>query len=156
DLSDGSVLGLFAIREVKVGDKPLYVIGGRTLDRRFFASLELPAGMRAFFYQNFGTEFSPQLLVDTHNALQQPEKLAPAIRQVQQQRQETTTLIHWSANASEDETLHAIPLMGQDNQLLGILLVASSRRTYVELRQHIRSAALLAGGAGIVLAILLS
>jgi len=47
-------------------------------------------------------------------------------------------------------------LTGQANQLLGILLVGSSRRPYVELRQHIRSAALLAGGAGMILAILLS
>ncbi len=52
--------------------------------------------------------------------------------------------------------MHAIPLTGQDNQLLGILLVGNTRRPYVELRNRIRSAALLAGGAGIVLAILFS
>jgi two-component system nitrogen regulation sensor histidine kinase NtrY len=78
------------------------------------------------------------------------------IEQVERQRRETTALVHWSSNPADDETIHAIPLNGQANQLLGILLVGSSRRPYVELRQHIRSASLLAGGAGMMLAILLS
>ena len=87
-------------------------------------------------------------------ACHSPQRLAPLIQQVQQQRQETGALIHWSADALDDETVHAIPLTGQDNQLLGILLVGNSRRPYVGLRRHIRSAALLAGAAGILLAIL--
>jgi nitrogen fixation/metabolism regulation signal transduction histidine kinase len=46
--------------------------------------------------------------------------------------------------------------MGKDHPLLGILLIGNSRRSYVELKRRIRDAALLAGGGGIVLAILLS
>jgi two-component system, NtrC family, nitrogen regulation sensor histidine kinase NtrY len=46
--------------------------------------------------------------------------------------------------------------VGKDRPLLAILLIGNSRRTYVELKRHIRSAALLVGGGGIVLAILLS
>jgi two-component system nitrogen regulation sensor histidine kinase NtrY len=141
---------------VEIGDKPLYIIGGRRLDKDFLASLELPAGIRAMLYQNLGAGFSPQLLIDSSGAVQQPDRIAPLIQQVQQQRQETTTLIHWSSDAADDETVHAIPLTGQDNHLLGILLIGNSRRPYVELRQRIRSAALLAGGTGIVLAILFS
>jgi nitrogen fixation/metabolism regulation signal transduction histidine kinase len=64
--------------------------------------------------------------------------------------------VHWSDNAAEDETIDAIPLTGRDTQLLGILLIGNSRRPYVELRQHIRTAALASGAAGILLAILLS
>ena len=52
--------------------------------------------------------------------------------------------------------MHAIPLSGQDEHLLGILLVGNTRRPYVELRNRIRSAALLAGSVGIFLAILFS
>src|SRR6202034_4017580 len=44
----------------------------------------------------------------------------------------------------------------KDRPLLAILLIGNSRRIYVELKRHIRSAALLVGGGGIVLAILLS
>jgi len=155
-LPDAAALGVFAVREVTLGDKPLFVIGGRRLDRNFLGSLELSAGMRAMFYQNLGGEFSPQLLIDASGAVQQGDRLAPLIQQVQQQRREITTLMHWSSDDADDETLDAIPLAGPDNQLLGILLVGNSRRLYVELRQHIRSAALLSGGAGMLLAILLS
>lgn len=156
DLPQGAALGLSAIREVNVGDKPLYVIGGRRIDKDFLATLELPAGMRALFYQNFATGFSLPLLIDPSGTAQHPDGIAPLVERVQQQKQETTELIHWSSDAADDETVHAIPLTGQDNQLLGILLVGNSRRPYVELRQRIRSAALLVGGGGILLAILLS
>jgi len=45
---------------------------------------------------------------------------------------------------------------GKDRPVLAILLVGNSRRSYVELMRHIRSAALMVGGSGILLAILLS
>lgn len=156
ELPDGAALSLSAIRQVEVGDKPLYVMGGRRLDRDFMASLELPAGMRALLYRNLAKGFSASLLVEPSGSAQQVNLLAPLIEQVQQQRQETTTLLHWSTDPADDESVHAIPLSGQDNQLLGILLVGNTRRPYVELRNRIRSAALLAGSVGIILAILFS
>ncbi len=156
ELPDGAALGLSAIRRVEVGDKPIFVIGGRRLDQDFMASLELPAGMRAMLYRNLAKGFSAPLLVGPSADAQQLALLAPLIEQVQQQRQEATALLHWSGDAADDESVHAIPLSGQDNQLLGILLVGNTRRPYVELRNRIRSAALLAGSVGIVLAILFS
>ena len=156
ELPDDRALGLFAVKELGLGEKPFFVVGGRRIDKDFLASLELPAGMRALFYQNLGNGFSPQFLIDSSGAAQHSDRIAPIIRQLQQQRRETTTLAHWSSNSADDETIDAIPLTGRDEQLLGILLIANSRRPYVELRQHIRSAALLSGSAGIVLAILLS
>ncbi len=156
ELPDGAALSLSAIQRVEVGDKPLFVIGGRRLDKEFIGSLELPAGMRAMLYRNLAKGFSTELLVAPSGSVQQPNQLAPLIGQVQQQQQEATALIHWSDDAADDESVHAIPLFGQDKQLLGILLVGNTRRPYVELRNRIRSAALLAGSVGIVLAILFS
>jgi two-component system, NtrC family, nitrogen regulation sensor histidine kinase NtrY len=156
ELPDGAALSLSAIREVEVGDKPLYVIGGRRLDKDFLGSLGLPAGMRAMLYRNLAKGFSPPLLVAAEGSVQQPNMFAPLIEQVQQQQQEATTLLHWSDDAADDESVHAIPLTGQNNQLLGVLLVGNTRRPYVELRNRIRSAALLSGSVGIVLAILFS
>lgn len=153
DLPDGAALSLSAIRQVEIGEKPIYVIGGRRLDQEFMASLELPAGMRAMLYRNLAKGFSAPLLVGPSGNAQQ---LAPLIEQVQQHQQEATALLHWSGDAADDESVHAIPLNGLDNQLLGILLVGNTRRPYVELRNRIRSAALLAGSVGIVLAILFS
>ena len=156
ELPDGAALGLFAVRQVNLGEKPLFVVGGRRIDKDFLASLELPAGMRVLFYQNLGTGFSSQFLIDSSGPARQADRIAPIVQQLQQQRRESTTLVHWSSNAADDETIDAIPLNGRDNQLLGALLVGNSRRPYVDLRRHIRSAALLSGAAGIVLAILLS
>jgi two-component system, NtrC family, nitrogen regulation sensor histidine kinase NtrY len=156
ELPDSAALGLIAVRELSLGEKPLFVIGGRRIDKDFLSSLELPAGMRAMFYQSLGSSFSPQFLIDTSGTVRQADQIAPIIQQLQHQRQETTTLVHWSSDAADDETIDAIPLNGRDNQLVGVLLIGNSRRPYVELRQHIRSAAVLSGAAGIVLAILLS
>jgi len=156
ELSDGSALGLFAVRAARVGEQPLYVVGGQRLDRNFLAGLELPAGMRAMLYQSAGTAFSPQLLIDDSGTVKQADKLSGLIVQVEREGHETTTLMHWSDNPADDETIHAIPLNGPDDKALGILLIGSSRRPYVELKRRIQSAALLVGGAGILLAILLS
>ena len=153
---DGAALGLFAVREVNLGGKPLFVVGGRRIDKNFLASLELPSGMRAMFYQNLGSGFSPQFLIDNSGTVRQADQIEPIIQQLQQQQREHMTLVRWTSNAADDETIDAIPLTGPDGHLLGILLIGNSRRTYVELRQHIRSAALWCGTAGILLAILLS
>ncbi|HET7440480.1 MAG TPA: ATP-binding protein [Terriglobales bacterium] len=156
ELPDGVALGLCALRVLSLGDKPLYVIGGRKLDRDFLATLDLPAGMRAVLYENLGPGFSPQLLIDASGNISQPDKLAPIVQQVQQSGNEASVTVHWSSNPRDDEIFQAIPLQGGNSQLLGILLVGSSRRDYVEVNQRIRSAALLIGGAGILLSILLS
>jgi two-component system nitrogen regulation sensor histidine kinase NtrY len=79
---------------------------------------------------------------------------------VRKYAQEMTAVVQWSDDQADDEVFHAIPLAGADagkeRPLLAILLIGNSRRTYVELKRHIRSAALLVGGGGILLAILLS
>lgn len=167
DLQDATALGLFAVRETRVGERPIYVIGGRRLDTTFLAGLDMPVGMRALLYQSHSEHFSPESLVDPsapRDSMRPAEKLQPLIDAVRQSRVETASLVHWSADQAEDEVLHAIPLLGapegannrNDRPLLAILLIGNSRRPYVELIRHIRSAALMAGGGGILLAILLS
>lgn len=153
---NGSVLGLCAIRKVNTGENPLYAIGGKRLDKDFLLTLELPAGMRVLFYQNLADSFSPKLLIDPSGTLQNPEKLEPLIEQVEQQNQEAAAIIHWTSDATGDEAVYAIPLHGDNNQILGVLLAGNARRSYVDLRRYIRSAALLAAGGGLILAILFS
>ncbi len=164
ELQDGTALGLFAVRATKAGEHPVYVIGGRRLDKTFLSGLDMPAGMRGLLYQNRGDRFSAELLVDpsapARDNMRPAEKLEPLIDGVRQSRQEMTGLVRWSGDGAEDEVFHAIPLLGagagQDRPLLAILLIGNSRRTYVELMRRIRTAALLVGGGGILLAILLS
>jgi hypothetical protein len=156
ELSDSVAIGMFATKTVRVSDKPLYVIGGRRLDPGFLASLELPAGMRVLLYQNIESVFTPKALSVSSGTLASPEKISTLIEKAQRTGQETTEIIHWTTDPADDERLLAIPLRGQSNESLGVLLVGSSRRTYVDLERRIRSAALLVGGAGIIVAILLS
>lgn len=159
DLQDSTALGLFAVRAVRSGDHPVYVIGGRRLDKNFLASLDLPPDMRALLYQNRGDHFSPEWLLDAGSgAARPPEKLSPLIDAVRRYDQEMTGIVNWSGDQADQELFHAVPLrgVGKDRPLLAILLIGNSRRQYVELKRRIRDAALLAGGGGIVLAILLS
>ena len=163
ELQDGSRLGLFAVRTTRVGERAVYVIGGRLLDKNFVSALNTPADTRALLYENRGEQFSSNLLLDpsarTSSKTARPAaKLVPLIEAVRQSGQEMTAIVHWSADQAEDEVFHAIPLrgVGKESPLLGILLVGNSRRSYVELKHHIRDSALLVGGGGIVLAILLS
>jgi two-component system, NtrC family, nitrogen regulation sensor histidine kinase NtrY len=114
-------------------------------------------------YQNRGDRFSADLLIDPAAAgdqINSPVKLQPVIDAVREYGQEMNAVVAWSADHADDEVFHAIPLFGagagKDRPLLAILLIGNSRRTYVELKRHIRSAALLVGGGGIFLAILLS
>jgi two-component system, NtrC family, nitrogen regulation sensor histidine kinase NtrY len=164
ELQEATALGLFAVRATRVGEHPVYVLGGRRLDKTFLAGLDMPAGTRVLLYQNQGDRFAPELLVDSSasNAenMSAPQKLEPLVDTVRQSRKEMPGLVRWSGNHSEDELFHAIPLLGagagNDRPLLAILLIGNSRRTYVELMRHIRSAALMVGGGGILLAVLLS
>ena len=164
ELQEGTTLGLFAVRATRVGEHPVYVIGGRRLDKAFLAGLDMPAGTRVMLYRNQGDRFAPELLVDPSVSATQTisalEKLQPLVDAVRQSKKEMTGLVRWSGDRGEDELFHALPLLGagagNDRPLLAILLIGNSRRTYVELMRHIRSAALMVGGGGILLAILLS
>ena len=155
DLPDGPTLGLFATRVVNIGEKPLFVIGGRRLDREFIASLELPAGTRALLYENLEPGFSPKLLIDPTSSVRQPEKLESLIEKTKEAG-ESRALISWSGERADSELVNAFPLKGEDGQLLGVLLIGNSQRPYVELEGRIRFFALLVGGSAIVIAILLS
>ena len=75
---------------------------------------------------------------------------------MQQQGSDADETVQWSADAADSESFHAIPLKGENGALLGVLLVGSSRRSLIELQRHIGAFALIVGGVGILLAILLS
>ncbi len=161
-LPDESALGLFAVRSTREGEHPVYVIGGRRVDRTFLAALDVPEGMRVLLYPIGGEHFSPELVIDPSSdaPTKSMQKLEPLIDVVLQSRQEATALVAWSGNPADDEVFHAIPLAGPSDgnsrPLVAILLMGNSRRTYIELMHSIREAALMVAGGGILLAILLS
>jgi signal transduction histidine kinase len=164
ELQDSTALGLFAVRVTRVSEHPVYVVGGRRLDKNFLSALDLPADMRVLLYQNRSEHFSPDSLLDPSvpgngtDTKRPADKFAPLVETVRQYNQETTGIVKWSEDQADDEVFHAIPLRGtgKDRPLMGILLVGNSRRSYVDLKRRIRASALLAGGGGVILAILLS
>jgi two-component system nitrogen regulation sensor histidine kinase NtrY len=155
-LPDGPALALVATLAVHMGDRPLFVAGGERLDREFMSSLTLPAGMRALLYQNVQAGFSPQALTGPSGPVEHAEKLASLIARVQQQGGEADEVVQWSGDPADSESFHALPLKSPAGTLLGVVLVGSSRRGVVELQRHITAFALIVGGIGILLAILLS
>jgi len=153
-LPQGSALGLFAVRPAVGGE--LYVAGGKRIDREFIESLDLPTGMRALLYENAGPTFSGEHVIDTSAKQEDTEKIAPLVSAVLADAREHTATIHWTASRTGDEMMHAMPLPEQDGRLAGVLMIGSSLRPYVELNRRVRDIALLAGGVGILLMIVIS
>jgi signal transduction histidine kinase len=166
ELPEGATLGLFAVRVARVGDQPLYVIGGERLDQGFLSTLDIPTGTRVLLYQNLDAKWNPKSLFDLNGPAAGVDKIAPLITKVRDTLQESQGVIRWSSDSADAEVFHAIPLTGPvlnstnpsptTQQLLGVLLVGSSRRPLIELQRRVVSTAMLVGGVGILVAVLTS
>ena len=156
ELPDGVALSMTAVRTLPVGEKNFYVIGGRRLDQNFLASLILPAGMRALLYRNLEPNFVPTSLTDAAGAVPQAEVLQSIIEQIQKQPEEVTKTIDWSSDPASSETFHAMPLKGRNGELLGVLLLGSSRKELVTLKRDILKTAGVVSLAALLIGLLLS
>jgi signal transduction histidine kinase len=176
ELPDGPTLGLFAVRAARVGEQPLYVIGGERLDQGFLSTLDIPAGTRVLLYQNLDAKWNPKSLLDLNGPAAGVDKIAPLVAKVRDTLQESQSVIHWTSDSADAEVFHAIPLTGpvfnasnqntvnqsapaqsaSNQQLMGVLLVGSSRRPLIELQRQVISTAMLVGGIGILVAVLAS
>src|SRR6202040_2547732 len=156
EMPDAVDLGLLAVRSVRVGDKRLFLIGGQRLDQKFLGTLVLPEGMRTLLYRNLEPGFVPAELTDPHGPASQSELFSPMIADVQKNRRELQrTISSGVAPHTKSETFNAIPLVGRDSDLLGVLLVGSSRQNLIEMLTFIRALALLVGGGVILLGLIL-
>jgi len=153
ELPNETALAMMAVRTVNAGGASLYVAGGYRLDRGFLSSLVLPDGMRALLYHNFDARFSPLALTGAGGPAPDAAKLAPLIEQVRSERREVSRTMDFPAGP---ETFQAIPLTGPKQELLGVLLVGSSRRDLAMLMARIRWAGAFSAGVGILLGVALS
>jgi signal transduction histidine kinase len=176
ELPEGATLGLFAVRVARVGEQPLYVIGGERLDQGFLSTLDIPAGTHVLLYQNLDAQWNPKSLLDLNGPAAGVDKIAPLVAQVRDTLRESQQAIYWTSDPADAEVFHAIPLTGpvftaanqsvtnqaasnpsgENRQLLGVLLVGSSRRPLIELQRQVVSTAMLVGGVGILIAVLAS
>src|ERR1700720_4277769 len=171
ELPEGATLGLFAVRAARIGEQPLYVIAGERLDQGFLSTLDIPTGTRVLLYQNLNAKWNPKSLLDLNGPAAGADKIAPLAAQVRDTLQESQGVIHWTSDPADAEVFHAIPLTGPtlsatsqtsanqngaNQQLMGVLLVGSSRRPLIELERQVVSTAVLVDGAGILVAVLAS
>jgi two-component system, NtrC family, nitrogen regulation sensor histidine kinase NtrY len=158
ELPDSVALSLTAVRTQTVGEKVVYIIGGRRLDQNFLASLVLPTGMRALLYRNLDPGFVPTALTDANGLVPQADQFQAIIEPVQKQStpEMLVKTIQWTSDPASAETFHARPLTGRHNELLGVLLLGSPQRELVLLRYRILKIAAIAAGAAILAGLFLA
>ena len=145
ELPDGSTLALAAVETVNAGGRQLYVAGGQQLDQDFLSTLVLPAGMRVLLYRNLEPQFASHLLAGATDAAADAQEFQSLIEHVIRERRPRVATLGSGAAA---ETVHAMPLTGVEDNLLAVLLIASSRRELVELENSLgRNGAWVAAGA---------
>ena len=156
ELPNEIAVSLTAVRTQPNVSKPFYAIGGRRLDENFLASLAAPAGLRTLLYLNLDRDFVPGNMTSSTGKVDQPEKFAPLIAQLQSKPEPTVETIQWTADADSAETFHALPLKGHNGELLGVLLVGSSRAELIQLTRHIVRIGAAVAAAAILIGMLLT
>jgi two-component system nitrogen regulation sensor histidine kinase NtrY len=156
DTQDGPALGLMSVATVRVGNKDLYILGGERLGKDFLASLVLPSDMRALLYLNLDPKFQATNLVDESGPVIEGDRLSPIIEGEQLHPGKQAFKIDWTPDPASAEAFHALPLLGRQGEVLGVLLVASSQREVVSLERRIRILAFSVAALGLFFGLLLS
>lgn len=156
DTQEGPALGLMAVSTVRVGDRNLYIFGGERLGKEYLNSLSLPAGMRALLYLDLKPSFDATYLVDVSGPVSDGERLGSFIEEERRNPVERTFRILWTPNPTSAEAFHALPLLGREKELLGVLLIGSSQQEVVLLEQRIRDLALAVVAMGLFFGLMLS
>ena len=149
ELPDGVTLALSAVSEAQAGDRKLYVAGGQRLDRGFLSSLVLPEGMRVLLYRNLSSGFSPGELIAPAGAVADARTLTPIIAEALREPREFSRIVGSGAAA---ETMHILPLT-TEKELLGVLLIGSSRRDLVAIESSLFRTGVLMAILGILVGI---
>ncbi len=157
-MPDGSSqTGLFAVRSVRSlesgGDVSLYLIGGTKLDRDFLADLPVPAGSHVYLYRNSSADFDSRNLSGTSDEEMDASKYRPLIDGARKSGADSSGIVYISPRREDSVNATAIPLKGEDGNVLAVLLLANSRRGMVEVQRHIRAIAFGVAGIGILFAI---
>ena len=110
------MLAIVAVRTLMIGDRRLYLAGGRRLDQKFLGSLSLPVGMRALLYRNIEPGFGPHQLVDSTGKVAEADRFESLIARARLLGREASDTIDWPDGP---ETFQAIPLAGRGRSVLG-------------------------------------
>jgi signal transduction histidine kinase len=157
ELADAtSEIGLFALRKVPGSEPPLYVLGGKRLDRGFLANLAAPADSQILLYPALTANFNAGTVVSSMGDAERTTKFQPLIEQAISTGQERRSVIYLTNRREDSVDAAAIPMKSPDGSVLAVLVVANSRRALVELQQHIHAIGYGVAGVGILLTIVAS
>ena len=157
ELSDGvNEIGLFVLRKVPGSELPLYVLGGKRLDRGFLANLAAPADSQVLLYPVLTAKFDPNAVVSAAGEVERAGRFQPIIEQARATGQQRSSVVYVTDRREDSVDAAAIPLKAPDGTVLAVLVVANSRRGLIELQQHIRAIGYGVAGIGILLAIVAS
>jgi nitrogen fixation/metabolism regulation signal transduction histidine kinase len=112
--------------------------------------------MRTLLYLNLDPSFVPSDITSATGAVDQPERFAPIIEKIQKQPSPMVQTIQWNENAASAEVFHVLPLTGRNGELLGALLVGSSRSDLVLLTRHIMKISAVVAAAAMLVGLLLT
>jgi nitrogen fixation/metabolism regulation signal transduction histidine kinase len=140
EVPEETVLALLSVRALPAGAGSVYLVGGQRIDKGFLDTLALSEGMRATLYRD-----PPPASGDPVAAL------AAEVRRVGREVSRTV-----SAPSGEQTMVHGIPLNGRSKDLLGVLLVSTSRKELFDLSWFIRTVGRVGAVAGILLGAVLA
>ena len=152
-LPDGAETGLFAVRTIHATDSPVYLVGGKRLDREFLSNLPSLGGTQLLLYRNLAAAFDPRDLVGASGDPPAAGRYEPIIMQARITGRETNAIVYLTSLRQDSVYATAIPLVADDGSIGAVLVVANSRRGLVEVQQHIRAIAYSVAAVGILLAI---
>jgi len=157
DMPDGtSQVGLFAARKVNGTDPPVYVVGGRQLDAGFLRDFPIPAGTQIFIYRNVSGPFDPHNFAGPAQGIESAAHYSAQIDEARNYARNAEGVVYPTPRSEDSMSVTAIPLKAANGDVLAVLVVANSRRSMVEVQQHIRDIAYGIAGLGIIFAVLAS
>jgi nitrogen fixation/metabolism regulation signal transduction histidine kinase len=112
--------------------------------------------MRTLLYLNLNDAFTPSDITSAADDIKQPERFASMIAEVKAKKAPLVQTIQWTNDAASAEVFHVLPLTGRNGELLGALLVGSSRRDLVLLTNHIVKLTAAVAAAAILVGLLLT
>ena len=154
DTSQGPVIAQLAVRAIRVGEKKMYLAGGRRVDQRLLESLVLPAGVRPLLYLNLDGKGAVQTLIDAKGEPAPVEALAPLVTAALQQPANPSRSPFPTASAAE--TFYALPFSGADHSALAVIVFGHTAIERLSIEKVLVEQALLALALGILLGWLVS
>ncbi len=149
-------VGVFALRRVQNSVPPVYVLGGRRLDRRLLGDLYASPETQVLFYPSLASTFDPQGLIGVDGPVKDAQRYEWLIDRARSSGQESHAILYISRRRQDSVDATAMPLKAPDGSVLAVLVTVNSRRAFVELQQHIRAIAYVVAGIGILLSIVAS